>query len=265
MTRFITIASGKGGVGKTSTAINLGAALSYFGKDVIVVDANLTTPNVGLHLGMPVVPINLHDVLQGKNKIRDAVYIHPSGTKIIPASISVKDLKKTDALRLPFNVRKLNGSADFVIIDSAAGLGNEALGAIHSCDNLLIVTNPELPAITDALKAVKVADEIRKEVLGVVLTKSAECERDVSVSNIETLLEKPVISVIPFDSSMREALIVKDAVVFTHPKSPAAIAYKRLAAMLIGREYKEESEKIKKGLLSRIFFFARKKNKNRKK
>ena len=263
MTRFITVVSGKGGVGKTSTAINLGAALSYFGKDVIVVDANLTTPNVGLHLGVPVVPVNLHDVLQGKNKIHDAMYIHPSGTKIVPASISVKDLKKTDALRLPFNVRKLDGSADFVIIDGAAGLGNEALGAIHSCDNLLIVTNPELPAITDALKAVKVADEIGKDVLGVVLTKSAECERDVSVSNIETLLEKPVISVIPFDSSMREALVMKDAVVFTHPKSPAAVAYKKLAAMLIGREYKEpEKEKARKGLLSRIFFFARKKNKN---
>jgi septum site-determining protein MinD len=89
MTRFISIISGKGGVAKTTTSINLGAALSYFGKDVIVVDANLTTPNIGVHLGVPVVPVHLHHALQGKHNIRDAVYMHPGGTKFVPASIAL--------------------------------------------------------------------------------------------------------------------------------------------------------------------------------
>ena len=82
MTKFIAIMAGKGGTGKTTTSVNLGAALSYFGKDVVIVDANLTTPNVGIHLGVPVVPIHLHHVLQGKNKINEAIYIHPAGPKI---------------------------------------------------------------------------------------------------------------------------------------------------------------------------------------
>ena len=66
MTKIIVITSGKGGVGKTTTAINLGAAMNHFGKDVLVIDGNLTTPNVGIHLGSPEVPINLNHILNGK-------------------------------------------------------------------------------------------------------------------------------------------------------------------------------------------------------
>jgi len=66
MSRLITITSGKGGVGKTTTTINLGVALQSLGKRVIIVDANLSTPNVGLHLGAPIVPISLNHVLQEK-------------------------------------------------------------------------------------------------------------------------------------------------------------------------------------------------------
>jgi septum site-determining protein MinD len=87
MSRLIAVISGKGGVGKTTTAINLGTALNKFGKDVIIVDANLTTPNVGLHLGAPIVPVNLNHVLLGKAKVADAVYEHESGTKIVPSSL----------------------------------------------------------------------------------------------------------------------------------------------------------------------------------
>src|SRR3989304_5349675 len=94
MSRIITITSGKGGVGKTTTSINLATALNFFGKEVIIVDANLTTPNVGLHLGAPIVPISLNHVLQGKAKIQDAIYEHESGTKILPSSLSISELRK---------------------------------------------------------------------------------------------------------------------------------------------------------------------------
>jgi len=75
MAKIITITSAKGGVGKTTTSINLGAALNAFGHDVVIVDANLTTPNVGLHLGAPIVPISLNHVLNGKADIEDAIYL----------------------------------------------------------------------------------------------------------------------------------------------------------------------------------------------
>ena len=123
MAKLLTIISGKGGVGKTTTAINLGAALNSFGKEVIVVDANLTTPNVGLHLGAPIVPVNLNHVLLGKAKISDAIYEHESGTKIIPSSLSVKELRRLNPKKLREVGKSLRKMADFVLFDAAAGLG----------------------------------------------------------------------------------------------------------------------------------------------
>ena len=64
MTRFIAIASGKGGTGKTTTAINLGTAMTEFGREVIVLDANVSKPNVSLHLGTPKLKFTLHDALK---------------------------------------------------------------------------------------------------------------------------------------------------------------------------------------------------------
>ncbi len=252
MARFISVISGKGGVAKTTTSINLGAALSYFGKDVIVVDGNLTTPNVGLHLGVPVVPINLHHVLQGKHSIRDAVYMHPGGTKIIPASISIADLKHSKPNKLNSILQPLHSAAEFVLIDSAAGLGQEAQGALNASEDVIIVTNAEMPAITDALKTIKLAEEMGKNVIGVVLTKTLKNYKDLPIQSIETMLEKPIISVIPYDKSVREALTMRDAVVLTHPRSQAAVSYKKLAASIIGREYNEEPEKKREKIIKSI-------------
>ena len=260
MTRFITVISGKGGVAKTTTAINLGVALNQFGKDVIVVDANLTTPNVGLYLGAPVVPINLHHVLQGKYPITDAMYMLPCGIKMVPASIALQDLNDVKPEHMPRIIKGLDKQSDIVLIDAAAGLGREALAAINSSDELLIVTNAELPAITDALKTIKLAEELGKPVTGVVLTKSRSDDLEVSIRNIETILEKPIISVIPFDEAVREALQFKDSVVLTHSKSKAAVGYKKLAAALLGREYNEKAAREFKflgSLFSRLGFGKR--------
>ena len=108
MTKVITITSGKGGVGKSTTAINIGAALNFFGKEVIIVDANLTTPNVGLHLGAPIVPVSLNHVLLGKAEIADAIYEHESGTRIIPSSLSVRELRRINHGKLK-EVKKNKG------------------------------------------------------------------------------------------------------------------------------------------------------------
>lgn len=243
MAKYIGIVSGKGGVGKTSTSINLGSALNYFDKDVTIVDGNLSTPNVGLYLGVPVVPINLHHALRGENHITESVYLHPAGMKIVPASISLDDLKRVNPDKMPHVLGYLNSTTDFVIIDGAAGLGREALATIGSSEEIIIVTNPELPAITDALKTVKLCEELGRPVIGIVLTRTKPNNLDVSLKNIETILEKPVIGIIPEDKRVREALIRKDAVVYTHPNCRASIGYKRLAANLIGQKYEPESSK----------------------
>ncbi len=249
MARLIVITSGKGGVGKTTTAVNLGASLNAFGQNVVIVDANLTTPNIGIHLGAPIVPINLHDVLSGKNKISEAVYEHYSGTKIVPASLSIDDLKYSKPEKLLSAVKNLKRNYDFVICDSAAGLGREAATAISIADEILIVTNPELPAVTDALKVKKFAEDLGKQVSGVILTKDRRNKNQMSLEEIESMIEKPIIAVIPEDSSVREALMKKDAVIHVKPYSKISLSYKELAAKLLGKKY------AKPNLFSRILSY----------
>ncbi len=252
MTRFILVSGGKGGVGKTTSAINIASALTYFGRDTTIIDGNLTTPNVGVHLGAPVVPIHLHHVLQGKHSIGEAIYEHPTGTKIIPASLSVEDLRLTDSTKLNNHIRKLKGYTDFVIIDCAAGLGREAFSALQPSEEVLIITNPELAAVTDALKTIKVVEDYKKKVLGVVVTKKSNLKTEMSIRNIELLLEKPVIGIIPEDKAIKESQAAKDPVVYSHPYSHSAIAYKKLAADLINQQYDPEADKPKQKFMIKL-------------
>ena len=122
MTRLIAVASGKGGVGKTTTVVNLAASLAKFGKNVIIVDANLTTPNIGIHLGMKPPMKTLHDVIAGKASITDAIYLHDSGFRVIPAGVHLKHLKFSIPHKLWDIVLGLFGTADAVILDTPAGL-----------------------------------------------------------------------------------------------------------------------------------------------
>jgi len=247
MAKIIAITSGKGGVGKTTTAINLGAALNAFGKEVIIVDANLTTPNVGLHLGAPIVPVSLNHVLLGKAKLADAIYEHESGTKIIPSSLSVKELRRLNHSKLKEVVRRLRRSADYIILDSAAGLGEEALSAMESSDEMIIVTNPEIPAVTDALKTYKVSEELGKSVRGIIVTRVKGLKTEMPILNIRDMLELPILGVIPEDKNMQSALVMKNAIVHTHPRSKASRAYKQIAAKIIGMNgYKDESSLMEK-------------------
>ncbi|MEI6731663.1 MAG: cell division ATPase MinD [archaeon] len=241
MSKLITITSGKGGVGKTTTAINLGAALNAFGKEVIVLDANLTTPNVGLHLGAPIVPITLNHVLLGKAKITDAIYEHESGTKIIPSSLSVKELRRLNHNKLKDVGKKLRKMADFVIYDSAAGLGSEAIAAMEAGDEMIIVTNPEIPSVTDALKASKLIEELGGVIRGVIVTRVRGGKNEMPIANVRDMLELPILGVIPEDSNMQRSLVMKDAIFHTHPRSKASRAYRKIAAKIAGiNNFKED-------------------------
>lgn len=254
MKKIIVVTSGKGGVGKTTTAINLGAALNSFGKNILIVDANLTTPNVGVILNSPEVPISLNHVLQKKADIYEAIYEHSSGIKIIPSSLSVKELKKIKPERLKNITGDLREIADYVIVDSAAGLGLEAKGAIDMAEELIIVTNPEIPCITDALKVVKIAEEMNKPVKGVIVTRVRKDKIEMQPDIVKDMLEVPVLGSIPEDISVKKALNLKDAVVHTHPKSESSRAYKEIAANLINVEYdsRKDREKALKRILRKL-------------
>ncbi len=251
MKKVIVITSGKGGVGKTTTAINLGAAMNYFGKDILIIDGNLTTPNIGVHLNSPEVPVNLNHVLLGKADAFEAVYEHESGIKIMPSSLSIKELKKIKPEKMSDFKEDFKKISDYVIVDSAAGLGHEALSLIKMADELVIVTNPEMPAITDALKAIKLAEEMKKTILGVIVTRVKKNEIEMQPEIVKEMLETPILGMVPEDTSIQKSLRMKDAVVHTHPKSNAARAYKEIAARLLNEEY--DSDKDKPSLWERIF------------
>jgi septum site-determining protein MinD len=240
MGKVFVITSGKGGVGKTTTAINLAAALNSFKENALVVDANLTTPNIGIYLGAPVVPIGLSHVLAGKADLNDAIYEHESGTKVVPSSLSIKELEKIKPEKLSDVSKKLRKLADWIILDSSAGLGNEALAAMAAGDEIIIVTNPEIASVTDALKTARIAENLGKSVGGVIVTRVKKDGLDMPYLNVKDMLELPIIGIIPEDKSVRHSHVLKDAVVHTHPRSKAARAYKEIAARLIGREYVKE-------------------------
>lgn len=251
MKKIIVITSGKGGVGKTTTAINLGAAMNNFGEDVLIVDGNLSTPNIGIHLNSPEVPINLNHVLSKKADVIEAVYKHESGIKIMPSSLSIKELRKIKPQKIKDFKKDFEKISDYIIMDSAAGLGDEAISVIEMADELVIVTNPEMPAITDALKTIKLAEQIKKPVLGIVITRVEKNNIEMQPETVKEMLEVPILGMVPEDVSVKKSLNRKDAVVHAYPKSKAARAYKEIAAKLLDVEY--DSNKDRPSLWKRIF------------
>jgi len=234
--KTIGIVSGKGGVGKTTTAANLGTALAAeFDKNVILIDANFTTPDLGLHLGMFSFPNTFEDVLKKKCSATKAIYTHASGVDIISTSLSTDHIK-IDA-RSVKRILKMFKGYELALIDCAPGVGKEVIPILKVCDDVLIITNPELPAITNSLKMIKVAKSASAHVRGVVLNEVRRKDYEVSVIEAKSIYEVPVIAVIPESEEVRESIFEMKPVVLGSPSSPAAIEFKKLAADLIKEEY----------------------------
>jgi septum site-determining protein MinD len=234
MAKVYAVLSGKGGVGKTTSTINIGTSLTQLGNDVTIVDGNITTPNIGIHLGAPIVPITLNHVLNGQAKLEDAIYEHESGTKIIPSSLSLRDAEQIPYKKLPEIMKKLKKMTEHVLIDSPAGLGEEARAVIHAADELIIITNPEMSAVTDALKTIKLAEEMKKPIIGVIITRHQGSSIDMSITNIKDMLEVPILGIIPEEQSIRESQAIKNAVIITHPYSIAAQTYRDATKRILG-------------------------------
>jgi len=250
MARVYAVISGKGGVGKTSTAINLGTCFNKLGEDVVIVDANLTTPNIGIHLGAPIVPITLNHVLSGQAKLEDAIYEHESGTKIMPASLSLKEAEKINYNKLSDVAKGLKKITNHVFFDSAAGLGEEARAAMNASDEIIIVTNPEMSAVTDALKTIKLAEDMNKPVIGVIITRYQGNRFEMSINNVKDMLEVPIIGIIPEDNCVKISQVMKNAVIHTHPRSSASQSYIKTSRKILGEDIDITTENL--GLIGRF-------------
>lgn len=250
MTRLICVSSGKGGTGKTTVTSNVGAALTQFGADTIVLDANLTNPNLGFHLGIPLYPKTLHDVLKGDAHITEAMYIHNSGLRVVPAGLSIDDLVDTSPENLSDVLLDTVGEPDFVLVDSAAGLGSESINAIEAADETLIVTNPNLPAVTDALKTVNIAEESGTDIIGVVLNRKVGHDSELTRDEVESMIGHRVLMEVPEHEKVQEALSVKKPVVHHEPDHHVSERFKSVAADVAGIEY--EPDLREEGFISKL-------------
>ncbi len=235
MEKIIAVVSGKGGVGKTTLVSNLGLALAEFNKNAVVVDADLSTANLGLQLGFYQFPMGLQDALEGNINVSDAVYTHQSGLKVLPASISLSYLHKNPS---PYRLKSLLSDLEgIVIIDSPPGLGKEVFLTLKAATDVLVVTNPEIPAVTDALKVIRVARELKKEPMGIILNRTKD-SYELRPHEIEAMCEAPVIGTIPEDKAVKRSLFEKMPVMTYKPYSPASVAIRKIAANIIGEDYK---------------------------
>jgi septum site-determining protein MinD len=240
MTLIVGVISGKGGTGKTTTTINLAAALQKKGYNAFVVDGNLTTPNVSLHLGIPLYPVTLHDVIRGSAEIDEAIYKHPSGVGIVPASLAVDDMKSFNFERYRSAIHGIVAKRGIVLVDGAAGLGRETKAVLGVCDAAIVVTNPELPAVTDALKAVKVAKKARVPLMGVVVNRRKGLGHEMSRHDILAMLELPILGTIHEDINVPRSINEKTPVVHFSPRSRSARCFNQLASNFMGEEYHDE-------------------------
>ncbi len=233
MQRIIGVVSGKGGVGKTVTSLNLGLALHNFGEQVTVVDADTTVSNIGLHLGYYTFPNELQDVLDGEVDIKKATYMHHTGLNIIPSSIKVESMD-SDISKLKDMLKWIDGT---VIVDAPPGLDKYSRKVLEACDDIVLVTNPEIPTVTNALKVGRVATDMKKNLLGVVVNRVSGSKCELSVPEVEMMCECPVLGTIRDDPIVKQSIFEKVPVVANKPYSSTSIQYKKLAAKMIGKTY----------------------------
>jgi septum site-determining protein MinD len=248
----IAIASGKGGVGKTAIAANLGVALAQLGKDVTILDSDIEMANLALHLGLEGMETTLHAVLSGDADVRSSIYQGPAGIKVIPAGISLEGLRKVDPDKLKDVLSTLIEATEILLIDAPAGLGKSVITALAAAQQVILVVIPEVSSMSDALKTKIVAKKLGTRILGVVINRAGyDVKTDLTSQEVESILEVKVLSIIPEDVEMRRATTFGQPLLIRSPNSPAAVAIRKLAIELIGE--KKPPKPTGEGMMKRFF------------
>jgi septum site-determining protein MinD len=254
MVKAYTIASGKGGTGKTTVTVNLGAMLAYFGKETYILDADVGMANLGIVLGLEKVPVTLHEVLAGKASVSEAIYEGPFGVKVVPSGISLKGFQNANPDRLRDVMRELVGRCDFLIIDAPAGISRDGVIPLAIADEVILVVNPEISSIVDALKTKILTELVGGHVMGAILNRATMENTELSVEKMEKVLGVKIIGIIPEDSNVRRSSAYKTPIVVKYPNSDASRAMKKIAADIAGASFipEEETEKSTEGFLDRL-------------
>lgn len=158
---ILSIASGKGGVGKTLTTVNMALAARRMGLKTLILDGDLGMANVDIVLGLKA-RYNINDVLQDQVGIEEALLQGPQGLHIIPSGSGIAklaDLKLPQRMRLLEKIEETAQSYDLLLIDTGAGISEPVLHLNSVSAGIMLVTTPEPHALTDALAFIKVMGE----------------------------------------------------------------------------------------------------------
>ena len=233
--KIFGIISIKGGTGKTSLVSNLGTALAeVFNKKTLMVDANFSAPNLGLHFGLINPEVTIHDVLLDKVNPNGAIYEVTKNLHLMPASLVGK---KISYFKLKEKIEGLRSSYDIILIDSSPNLNEEILATMRASDKLLVITNPDYPTLSTTLRAVKLAKEKETPIVGLIINKSRNKKFELSLEEIEKAADVPVLAIIRDHIKIQEGLSHQTPIVIYKKNSTPAIEIKKLAASLINEKY----------------------------
>jgi flagellar biosynthesis protein FlhG len=246
--RIITVTSGKGGVGKSNVVINLAIVLSRLEKRALIIDADLGLANVDVLLGLKN-HFNLQHVLDGHMKLKDIVVCGPAGVKVVPGSSGIPRIANMSSRkRQEFisSFKELEGEADIILIDTAAGMTKNVIGLALLADEVLLVTTPEPSAITDAYAMIKVlhAEKPEANIQLIVNMASAEAQalevaqKVVQVSRQFLDFHVSVLGGLPNDPCVPRAVMQRQPWVELYPRSAATRAIKQIAAKMLNGEAK---------------------------
>ena len=233
------IASGKGGVGKTTTTVNLGTALAGAGNRVVIVDVDLGMANLAGFVSLSPEDTTLHQVLAGEADVTEATYELADGIWAVPSGLGLDSYASVKTENLREVVAELRDQFDYVLLDVGAGVSHETVLPLGLADAVVLVSTPEPASVQDARKTCDLADRAGGTIAGVVLTRTHPSS-DIDHEGIAEKLDLPLLATIPEDPTVRESVYAGTPLVVHDPKSPASRAYRYLAARLVGEADPED-------------------------
>ncbi|HBX23687.1 MAG TPA: MinD/ParA family protein [Desulfotomaculum sp.] len=260
--RVLTITSGKGGVGKTNLSVNLAIALTQLKQRVIIFDADLGLANVDVLLGVTP-PFNLYDHLYKGIPIEDVLTPGPGGIRIISGGsgfLELACLTSQQHSRLLEGLNKLNELADFIIIDTGAGISKEVLAFCAAADEVLVVVAPEPTSLADAYGLIKVIDrfKLHRDAYLIVNQSHSEGESLDTVNRLRVLAGKYLSVKVNYLGDIRFDPCVSQAVKKQQPfllyNCAAAAGVKKIAHAILHKTMatEQQTEQGLPGFISKL-------------
>lgn len=230
--RVFTVASGKGGVGKTTTAVNLSAAMAEADRSVVLVDYDLGMANIGAVLDVEESETTLHDVLAGEAETLDAVSPAPGGFDVMLGGTAIEDFGRADPSELRAVVEDLRDTYDITIVDTGGGLSHDTTVPLGLADDVLLVSTPQVAAIENTEKTLQLARRVGGDVKGLILTRlgTGGVDAEEAVDDLDV----PLLGKIPEDGAVAESETAGEPLLNYAPESPAAQSYRELGYELVG-------------------------------